>query len=522
VGQLQGHFFIIRGNLTRLKCDAVLLPTDPETNVTKHWSELVGRNPGEHGPLSEFDTPSGWGSTVHTCLYSNSTGDAPAVWLTEIGGGVPSEERLLANVEAFLDKASKHSSRSLPRLALPAVGTDMGGHRADKGTVFESLVPFLIEYAATHPVDVVLVSYERAHYAAAQRARKRAADSLGSSKPPFWDFGPREDELFNKSSELAGACNLGQLVPFLGSGISKAAGAPSWQALLDEMFIEVRSDDESDLDAFHKLDIRDQASLLKLFYDDEKKYLEAITDRVGRERHSLSHGLLASLETKENVTTNYDDLFERACSAPDSDLAVLPYEPVERNRAHRWLLKLHGSLSRPTDIVITRDDYLGLPNRAGALFGLVQAMLLTRHMFFVGYSLSDESFHKVLHEVRMAQRGSDKDGDGTETPSLLGTALVLQPEPLFTQLFENDLEIVAVADTDEDITSAKRRFEIFLDHLAYQAADVKSFFMDPTYASMLDPEELRTAEQLAEVRNNLPPGPIGQAVRSFLDDLGSP
>jgi hypothetical protein len=345
---------------------------------------------------------------------------------------------------------------------------------------------------------------------------------LGSSKSPFWDFGPREDELFKKSSELAGACNLGQLVPFLGSGISKAAGAPSWQALLDEMFIEVRSDDESDLDAFHKLDIRDQASLLKRFYDDEKKYLKAITDRVGRERHSLSHGLLASLETKENVTTNYDDLFERACSAPDSDLAVLPYEPVERNRAHRWLLKLHGSLSRPTDIVITRDDYLGLPNRAGALFGLVQAMLLTRHMFFVGYSLSDESFHKVLHEVRMAQRGSDRDGDGTGTPSLLGTVLVLQPEPLFAQLFENDLEIVAVADTDEDITSAERRFEIFLDHLAYQAADVRSFFMDPTYASMLDPEELRTAEQLAEVRNNLPPGPIGQAVRSFLDDLGSP
>ena len=130
MGQPQGHFFIIRGNLTRLKCDAVLLPTDPETNVTKHWSELVGRNPSEHGPLSEFDTPSDWGSTVHTYLYSNGTGNAPAVWLTEIGGGVPSEERLLANVEAFLDEASKHSSRSLPRLALPAVGTDMGGHRA--------------------------------------------------------------------------------------------------------------------------------------------------------------------------------------------------------------------------------------------------------------------------------------------------------------------------------------------------------------------------------------------------------
>jgi hypothetical protein len=516
VDQASGHFFVIEGDLRRLFCDALLLPTDARMSVTELWAELVGRNPGQRGPLTDFEAPSGWGSTVHTCLYSAAT-NAPAVWLTEIGLAFPSEEELLANVGAFLDEASKHSSSPLPCLALPVVGTRRGGMKHDKGAVYKSLVPFLIEYAAAHPVDIVLVTYGRRQYSAAQRARKKA---VGSSNVPFWDLGPRADELREVSSVLADACSSDQLVPFLGAGISAAAGAPSWQALLDEMFIE-SGGTESDFSAFHELDLRDQASLLRRFYNNDTKYHQAISNRVGLERHSLSHGLLASLGTTENVTTNYDDLFERACSGPDSELAVLPYETVERDRGHRWLLKLHGSLSRPDDIVLTRDDYLGLPARAGALFGLVQAILLTRHMFFVGYSLSDESFHKVLHEVRMARRGLDPANSGNETPRRLGTALVLQPEPLFAQLFEDDLDIVAIADADEDVATAARRFAIFLDHLAYQAADVSSFLMDPTYASMLNPEERATAEQLSKVRDNLTSGPIGQAVQSLLDRLGS-
>ena len=137
-------------------------------------------------------------------------------------------------------------------------------------------------------------------------------------------------------------------------------------------------------------------------------------------------------------------------------------------------------------------------------------------------AMSDESFHKVLHEVRMARRGADPGVSGNEAPRRLWTALVLQPEPLLTRLFEDDLEILPLADADEDMATAKRRFEIFLDCLAYQAADVSSFLMDRTYASMLSPEERATAEQLSEVRDDLPSGPIGQAVQSLLNSLGSP
>ena len=517
MSQPSGHFFITKGDLTKLDCDALLLPTDTGMWVTTLWSDLVGRGPNDEGPLRDITSPSGWGESVHTYLYRNPEGRTPAVWLTNIGH--QPKERLLDNVRAFLDEASRHSSSPVPRLALPVVGTADGGHKEDKGMVFDSLVPFLIQYAATHPVDIVLVAFERKDYAAAQRARRRIDKSADTTRTPLWDLGPRSEDLSQLSSELAEACTLDQLVPFIGAGISAAAGVPSWQVLLDELFIHAQVGNEADLRAFRELDVRDQASLIRQSIGNEDDYHRAISSRIGRARHSLSHGLLASLGTTENVTTNYDELFELACDGPDSELAVLPYEPVERDRNHRWLLKLHGSLSQPADMVFTRDDYLGLSSRAGALFGLVQAMLLTRHMFFVGYSLSDESFHKVLHEVRAARRGNKV--TQSKQQARLGTALVLYPEPFFHKLFEQDLKIVPFAEPGEDPDSAARRFEIFLDHLAYQAADVSPFLLDPKYATMLDLAEQKTSELLSEVQDNLDPGPIGTALRSVLKRFGS-
>lgn len=37
-------------------------------------------------------------------------------------------------------------------------------------------------------------------------------------------------------------------------------------------------------------------------------------------------------------------------------LSVLPYNPLPHG--DRWLLKMHGCVTRPNDIVLTRNDYI--------------------------------------------------------------------------------------------------------------------------------------------------------------------
>ena len=85
---------------------------------------------------------------------------------------------------------------------------------------------------------------------------------------------------------------------------------------------------------------------------------------------------------------------------------MLPYEPA----AQRWLLKLHGCVApeRRKDNVLTRGDSLSLREHRATLTGLVQALLVTRHMLFVGFGLADDHFRAVVHDVRRAL-GSGRD-----------------------------------------------------------------------------------------------------------------
>jgi hypothetical protein len=173
---------------------------------------------------------------------------------------------------------------------------------------------------------------------------------------------------------------------------------------------------------------------------------QVLRDRLKATEYGLTQGLLASLPSREAITTNYDTLFESACDAIEGDRpAVLPYESARPEG--RWLLKLHGCIARDESIVLTRSDYLDIPSRHGALFGLVQAMLMTRHMFFVGYSLSDEDFHQLIHEVRLARgENTTPEVPSSQVDRRLGTTLSLFDDPLCADFWRDDVRVVPMAE----------------------------------------------------------------------------
>src|SRR5262249_24393238 len=148
-------------------------------------------------------------------------------------------------------------------------------------------------------------------------------------------------------------------------------------------------------------------------------------------------------------------------SGPDT-ISVLPHAPSQA--ARRWLLKMHGCRSKPSDIVLTREDYLRYEQRRVALAGIVQAMLLTRHMLFVGFSLNDDNFHKVADAVRRAR---DPKQQGR---SRFGTVLKLAREPYVEELWKDELSFISMGD------ERARKLEIFLDFvLAHTPIDPAHF-----------------------------------------------
>jgi hypothetical protein len=441
-----------------------------------------------------------------------------SIWLGDVGRprGLGGDWYAGCLVE-FVQRAAESLrvlDRSLPpRVAVNVAGSGMGGSSHDKGALFLTIVPRLEEAARQHGVDVVLVCWGEQQYAAAQRARLwTSSDRLQQSWVAHGD-----DRLLRTAHELARWARQQELVLFIGAGVSMGAGLKSWSHLLESLLEPVGG--AADLDRFKSLDLRDQAAIVARRYGSSDAFRSALlTHFDGNTRYSLAHGLLASLYTRENVTTNYDTLFEDAARTDDRLCAVLPYEAAKEQG--RWLLKLHGSIENPDDIVLTRDEYLGLPERAGALFGVLQAMLMTRHMLFVGYSLTDDTFHQVMHEVRRARRGLE----GT-----LGTALVLFQDPVLDELWGDVLEIVPMIDnpslstrTDDDVAVAARRLEQLLDLTCLLAADVTSFLLDPTYDSMLDDDERELAKLVGEAlaKAQTSDSPIAARIEVLLAQLG--
>jgi hypothetical protein len=213
---------------------------------------------------------------------------------------------------------------------------------------------------------------------------------------------------------------------------------------------------------------------------DQRTLRSYIVDRLSVSRHSLAHALLASLPVREAATTNYDSLLEAAADGIGRPFAVLPYENARATG--RWLLKLHGSVDRPEDIVITRQDYIRYDDRRSALAGILQALLITREMLFVGFSLTDDNFIRVADSVRKALSGA------AASAERFGTAVFLGSDELMQMIWGDEVEFLSVGDA--------RLVDVFLDCVLHHSSLGAGHLLDPTFVGMLSTPERRLAELL--------------------------
>lgn len=317
---------------------------------------------------------------------------------------------------------------------------------------------------------------------------------------------------------LAERVRRGSVVLFIGSGASAGAGFPTWDDLLEELADRAGLDKDV-REAVLRLPAPDAADVIGAGLG-EQDLGTIIAERFDQDGFALTHGLLASLRVPEAVTTNYDRLYEHASRLPHQErLVVLPRS--RRTADEPWLLKLHGDLQPSSSIVLTRDHYVRFDADSVPLASVVQSHMVTKHMLFVGYSLSDENFIRLARQVRQLFART-----GTGGADKVGTVLSLFTDLGRESLWGEDLQFVTMTSgpsAKEKVPTAARELEIFLDDLAVASCDEASYVLDPRYADLLGEADRKLAaalNPLSQIVNTVPRSAAEAKVAALFGDLG--
>ena len=332
-----------------------------------------------------------------------------------------------------------------------------------------------------------------------------------------WPSEVLSEQSREKADHLGALARAGQLSLFMGSGVSRPVGLPDWNGLLKRLARAAGIDMPSGLDPEAAASVIKSAMPVETYYDE-------LTKALNFQRHGIGHALLASLPVTRMVTTNFDPCMELALNGAlgADEFRVLIRQAADN--AKPWLLKLNGDIGDPESIVLTAQDFQQHSVQNGALHGVVQGLLLTSHLLFVGFSFTDKSFLRLAESVaRVLSKAR-----GTPADTQTNTAIALTPDDLAHVTYQ-DLDILKMSDDVADVPAAARRLEIFLDRLCWKAVSVNDraaeYLLDDRYTSSLKAEdsELRTA--LLKLAADTSPGvkakSLGwQRIEAVLNDLG--
>lgn len=472
-----GHLFVAHGDLKKLACDAIAVPCDSARNVNDVWKELLPPELPSGDQRNWLRLP----GEVIDGVVDVGVIDGRRIRAFVAVEGLDTPQSVVDRMWRCLDilsaglKADPGRARSL--IGVPLVGTGEGGLDGRRGEVINVV---LNRHRQSSPdADIALVLIDRRDFAAAQRRRRDE------------DWPDLSQSLKDHADRLGKLAGTGQLALFLGAGVSMPVGLPDWQKLLEKLAKKAEVDPPT-----KDCDLWDAATpivnALGASYD------QAMAEILDSPRHAVGHALLAGLRIDHMVTTNLDPCMELALEpvlGNSNSFRVLPRQLAYCGKP--WLLKLHGDIKVKGSAVLTRKDLDQHKLQDIPLRSVVESLLLTSHLLYVGFGLQDKSFLELAQRVTNVRERAEGD-----TRWGTGTALALTSCDAAKAEYR-DLEMVHMH--DDSPPEGARILEIFLDRLSWRAARqnelATEYLLDDRYTSGLRPDEKALRALLAPLQS---------------------
>lgn len=193
---------------------------------------------------------------------------------------------------------------------------------------------------------------------------------------------------------------------------------PSWPQLIDRMKHDLLSNPilESHKDSVERF-FKEEGALdcAELFrsYTQGPNYWDFLQRQFAPkpdDTHRLtpSHHALTSLPITRIFTTNYDELIELTYQTKGLQLRVSSSsQEFTDHRAIKpayHLIKLHGTISHPDTIVLTRSDYARSRHERIKMFSYLTDQFEYASFLFIGFSLQDPNFNILYDDARYARQ----------------------------------------------------------------------------------------------------------------------
>ena len=203
--------------------------------------------------------------------------------------------------------------------------------------------------------------------------------------------------------EIKNAGESGKLVFFIGAGISRLRGLPSWKELADQYLQDLhgkRIFNSTQIKQFESLNPKQKLSISQLADKINSKQEIA---RLLRESGSESGSIY---ETIRNigcvcVTTNYDELLIPKSNRIYSREKILPYRLNELGT----IIHLHGCMKEPETMIVTTKDYLENYNNSQITYFL-KYLFEEKTVVFLGYGLEEDEI--LEHLLRRGEMQNNK------------------------------------------------------------------------------------------------------------------
>lgn len=189
---------------------------------------------------------------------------------------------------------------------------------------------------------------------------------------------------------LAEELEKGKLIIFVGAGVSKNSGLPSWDELIKNY---------AEYSGIEKFTSKDFLTIPQEVFDrfGSSKYYEIVEKQFSGKYYPNSiHKILKKLDLTYIITTNYDTLIEDEIKylqvvSKDVDL---PY-----TKSNKMVIKMHGDLKNK-NIVLKKSDYDNYENNFPLISTFIKGLFTTNTILFIGYSYNDVNVKQIMNWVK--------------------------------------------------------------------------------------------------------------------------